>query len=314
MDISLLREYIALSQTLNYTKAAEMLHLTQPTLSKHIVSMEKELGCSLLERDRRNVKLTDAGNIFAAAAIQMIDAYDEAQAKIGAALASDPIKVSGVIMDSTVASIISIASTFLDSEGHTSIIYADNSDRRFIEQLLDDEIDIALSFADLDKLDELGLSYIPLVRSQFVALVSLNNPLSRRKSVSIDDLRNYRFVKYVDRYAVDGWANIEQVCRDHGFTPRTRTILGRSSINYCATPLGVEDVSILQSSMSQLRYLSDFSRVAVIPVTDDDAVFRVYALYKKENYEHVKPVIDAYAQARKVIINHGKSCPLVENE
>lgn len=314
MDISLLREYIALSQTLNYTKAAELLHLTQPTLSKHIVSMEKELGCSLLERDRRNVRLTDAGNIFAAAAIQMIDAYDEAQAKISDVLKSDPIKVSGVIMDSTIASIISIASTFLDGEGHTSIIYTDGSDRRFIEQLLDDEVDIALSFADLDKIDELGLSYVPLARSQFVALVSLSNPLSRRKSVSLDDLRNYRFIKYVDRYAVDGWANIEQVCRDHGFTPRTRTILGRSSVNYCATPLGVEDVSILQSSMSQLRYLSDFSRVAVIPVTDDDAVFRVYALYKKEHYEHVKPVIDAYSQARKIIINHGKSCPLVESE
>ena len=41
MELSLLREFIVLSQTLNYTKAA---HLTQPTLSKHIVAMEKELG------------------------------------------------------------------------------------------------------------------------------------------------------------------------------------------------------------------------------------------------------------------------------
>lgn len=49
MELSLLREFIVLSQTLNYTKAAEVLHLTQPTLSKHIVAMEKELGCSLLE-------------------------------------------------------------------------------------------------------------------------------------------------------------------------------------------------------------------------------------------------------------------------
>ena len=47
MELSLLREFIVLSQTLNYTKAAEILHLTQTTLSKHIVAMEKELGCSI---------------------------------------------------------------------------------------------------------------------------------------------------------------------------------------------------------------------------------------------------------------------------
>ena len=77
MELSLLREFIVLSQTLNYTKAAEILHLTQPTLSKHIVAMEKELGCSLLERDRRRVELTESGNVFAAAALQMVDTYDD---------------------------------------------------------------------------------------------------------------------------------------------------------------------------------------------------------------------------------------------
>lgn len=80
MELSLLREFIVLSQTLNYTKAAEILHLTQPTLSKHIVAMEKELGCSLLERDRRRVELTESGNVFAAAALQMVDTYDDAKA------------------------------------------------------------------------------------------------------------------------------------------------------------------------------------------------------------------------------------------
>lgn len=313
MELSLLREFIVLSQTLNYTKAAEMLHLTQPTLSKHIVAMEKELGCSLLERDRRRVELTESGSVFAAAALQMVDTYDEAREKIHEIQTHTPLRVSGVISDSAVASITSIAATFLDAEGESPVIYNSIAETNYLEQLMDGEMDIALAYADLERLDAMGLAYAPLIRSSFVALVSLDNPLAPMKRVSMDDLRNYRFVKFADSYSLCGWANIEQVCHDHGYSPKTRTVLGRNPMNYCALPLGMEDVMILQSSMPQLRYLSDFSRVAILPVVDDDAAFRLYALYKKDNYERVKPVLDAYGRARKIILNHGRDGALVES-
>ncbi|MFR1166931.1 MAG: hypothetical protein ACLSDQ_04535 [Adlercreutzia equolifaciens] len=84
-------------------------------------------------------------------------------------------------------------------------------------------------------------------------------------------------------------------------------------MNYCAIPLGVEDVMILQASMPQLRYLSDFSRVTVLPVTDDDGLPAVRHL-QKDNYERVRPALDAYTRARKIILNHGKSGTLVDSE
>ena len=312
MEIEVLREFITLTQTLNYTKAAESLHLTQPTLSKHIVSMEKELGCPLLKRDRRRVELTDAGRVMAAAAMQIVDTFDDVQIRISELQSSKPIKVNGILGDTAIASITAVASTFMDSEGIAPVVYGNPSDGNFIEQLLADEIDIALTFANLSRLEELGLSYAPLLRSRFAALLSMDNSLARMKAVSIDDMRNLRFIKYADNYAMNGWANIEAVCRDHGFTPRTRTLLGRSIVNYTTVALEAGDVCILQASMPQLRYLGDISRVVALPVTDDDAEFRLYALYKTENYERVKPVLDAYAQARRVIINHGNDSPLVD--
>lgn len=314
MEISLLREFIVLSQTLNYTKAAEMLHLTQPTLSKHIVAMEKELGCSLFERDRRRVELTEAGNVFAAAALQIADTYDDAREKIHEIQTHTPLKVVGVMSDSAIASITSIAATFLDSEGESPANYASISESNYLEQLVAGDIDLALAYADLEKLDDLGLAYVPLIRSPFVVLVGLDNPLSSMKRVTMDDLRNYRFVKFADSYALCGWANIERVCQDHGYTPRTRTVLGRTHMNYCAIPMGAEDVMVLQSSMPQLRYLSDFSKVAILPVADDDAAFRLYAIYKKDNYERVQAALDAYGRARKIILNHGKDGALVERD
>ncbi|MEY8315081.1 LysR family transcriptional regulator [Adlercreutzia muris] len=314
MEISLLREFIVLSQTLNYTKAAEMLHLAQPTLSKHIVAMEKELGCSLLERDRRRVELTEAGNVFAAAALQMVDTYDEARERVREIQTHTPLKVNGIMSDSAIASITSIAASFLDAEGEMPIVYNSINDTNYLEQLLEGEADILLTYAELEKLDDLGLAYAPLIRSPFVAMVSFDSPLASLKSVSMDDLRNYRFVKFADGYALSGWANIDRICQEHGFTPRTRAVLGRTYMNYTATPLGVEDVMILQSFMPQLRYLADFSHMSVLPVTDDDAAFRLYAIYKKDNYDRVRPALDAYARARKIILNHGKGGALVESE
>lgn len=225
MELSLLREFIVLSQTLNYTKAAEILHLTQPTLSKHIVAMEKELGCSLLERDRRRVELTESGNVFAAAALQMVDTYDDAKQRIHDIQTLTPLKVNGIMSDSAIASITSIAATFLDAEGEAPASYNSLNDTNYLEQLVEGDADILLAYAELDKLDNLGLAYIPLIRSPFVAMVSMDSPLASMKSVTMDDLRSYRFVKFADGYSLSGWTNIERVCQEHGYTPRTRAHL-----------------------------------------------------------------------------------------
>lgn len=312
MDIELMREFIVLSQTLNYTKAAEKLHLTQPTLSKHVVSIEKELACQLLTRDRRRVELTDAGEIFAASAIQIVDTYDETQLKISEIQTRDPIRVNGQLLDTQLSAIISIASSVISEEGHPPIVYENPSDGNFIERLLSSEIDIAITFVDPQKMEELDFGYAPLLRVQFAMLVSLDSPLSRMKSASIDDLRNCRFIKFVDKYASMGWSNIEMVCRNHGFTPRTRTVLNRSHMNYTSVPLGPEDVCILESSMPQLQYLSSMARVAVIPIVDDDASFRLYAIYRNDNYDRVKFALDAYTAARRIVVSYRNGAALVD--
>ena len=185
----------------------------------------------------------------------------------------------------------------LGIEGEAPASYNSLNDTNYLEQLVEGDADILLAYAELDKLDNLGLAYIPLIRSPFVAMVSMDSPLASTKSVTMDDLRSYRFVKFADGYSLSGWTNIERVCQEHGYTPRTRAVLGRTYMNYCAIPPGVEDVMILQASMPQLRYLSDFSRMTVLPVTDDDAAFRLYAIYKKDNYERVRPALDAYTRA-----------------
>ncbi|HJV03581.1 MAG TPA: LysR family transcriptional regulator [Burkholderiaceae bacterium] len=64
MDLKRLRYAIALAEELNFARAAERVHLSQPALSRSIQTLEEEVGLPLFDRDNRNVKLTTAGAVF----------------------------------------------------------------------------------------------------------------------------------------------------------------------------------------------------------------------------------------------------------
>ena len=71
-DTSLLRTFVILAETGNFTRTAEHIHRTQSAVSMQIARLENQLDCVLFERDKRNVKLTEAGEKLLGLAGQIV--------------------------------------------------------------------------------------------------------------------------------------------------------------------------------------------------------------------------------------------------
>ncbi|KGX87118.1 LysR family transcriptional regulator [Pontibacillus marinus] len=77
MELSWMNTFITVAEEGSFRKAADVLYVSQPTVTVHIKSLEKELGVSLFERNNRFVKLTEEGRRFIKHARRMIDAHRE---------------------------------------------------------------------------------------------------------------------------------------------------------------------------------------------------------------------------------------------
>jgi DNA-binding transcriptional LysR family regulator len=84
-----LRYFVAVAEELNFTRAAERLHLSQPALSKQIRGLETTLRAQLFRRDRRQVQLTAAGVALHAVACNLLQDWDDGVATVGDAAAQD---------------------------------------------------------------------------------------------------------------------------------------------------------------------------------------------------------------------------------
>ena len=76
MELRTLRYFLAAAQEENITKAADILHVTQPTLSRQIMDLEKELGTTLTLRGKNGLRLTEDGIFFRQRAQEIVELAD----------------------------------------------------------------------------------------------------------------------------------------------------------------------------------------------------------------------------------------------
>lgn len=186
-----LQTLLKVAETKNYSKAAEELNLTQPAVSMHIKQLESEFNTKIFRRTNHNVELTNEGAIVVKYAIRLSNIYEN----LLQSLKDNQLNIKRLtigLTPSAESSIISriLAKYSLEKEGlHITII--SDTIKNLYNKLKNFEIDVA--FVDGKILDE-HLNYILLDTDSLVLAVSNNNPLSKKKIISIEELKKEKLI------------------------------------------------------------------------------------------------------------------------
>ncbi len=207
MEIRVLRYFLMVAREENITKAAELLHITQPTLSRQLMQLETELGTKLFERSSHNIRLTEDGMLLKRRAQELVQLADktEREFKRGEEQISGSIAI-GSGETNNVQVIADIIRKFQTEYPLVQYdLYTANADDikdRIDKGLLD--IGLLMEPVDITK-----YSFIRLKRKErWGLLVSYDSELAGKSSVSPKDLLNVPVFlpqRPILRNEVEGW-------------------------------------------------------------------------------------------------------------
>lgn len=198
MEMQTLKEFLQLTQTLNYTAAADRLFISRPTLSKHIKKLEEELGVELFERSTKSVALTKQGRILRERAYSIMHEYEAMLVELkGVQTISGTLRIGGCLRYPRINLAMSLeVSRFEHEYRDVEITMTDIYYRDYREPLMNGTFDLICSFR-LPGLNEEGLDFIPLIDMEVCAWVSEDSVLANRKSTTYEELSSL-VIRYME--------------------------------------------------------------------------------------------------------------------
>lgn len=190
MELRHIRYFIVLAEELNFSRAAEQLHIAQPSLSRQIKDLEDKVGAQLFYRTKRRVELTNAGKVFLNKAYHILD--DIEQACISTRLSSTGqegelrIGFNGAVQD-----IIPTLKAYQKKFPQVGLILKQLNSAEQVKTLNEKKIDIGVISIPIhdDK-----IKTFPIVKIPFKVALPENHPLVHKDVLHINDLANEKFI------------------------------------------------------------------------------------------------------------------------
>lgn len=270
--------FLVLAEELNFSRAAERLHMSQPPLSKQIKQLEQELGCRLFERVGRGVLLTEAGRLLLGEAHRILDQIEQTQnlvrragrGEIGQIILGFTPSAANVVLPSVLGE---FTVRYPDVELSLHEMKADE----LVERLDDKWLDVAFLYLPFD--DDRFRCEVVLSERLILALPD-GHPLASKATVGMTELANEPFILPLRHRHMPGlYGQITAVCRESGFVPRAvqrgvwqmQTILGLvgGGIGVALVPETFRDLPRKGVTYKYLRDLDPVVQIGVVWRRDD---------------------------------------------
>ncbi|MFD2055829.1 LysR family transcriptional regulator [Mesorhizobium calcicola] len=183
MEMQQVRYFLALSTTLNFTRAAEECNVTQPALTRAIKTLEDELGGELLRRERQHSHLTELGRRMLPLLQQCYEAANSAKSLAKAVQSSDVAPLNVTISNSVnIALLVSPFTELFRAYPGVHMKISRGSPTTVVEALKNGDVELAVAGqlgAAWDRLDTWPLS--ELGRAPFVCVAAASRADARRR-------------------------------------------------------------------------------------------------------------------------------------
>ncbi|HBT71610.1 MAG TPA: LysR family transcriptional regulator [Lysinibacillus sp.] len=222
MEIRHLHYFMAVCEELHFTKAAEKLGISQPTLSQQIRVLEDELGMPLFDRIGKKIVVTEAGSLLFSYATEMLTTLQNVKDAINDLQELQRGQISVGIMPSDLDyRITQLVIDFHQKFPKVKLRILASID--IMRQVLENEVDIGIG-TNVEPDDRLVI--IPLRREEYVLTVSQEHPLANQTAITIAELKGLPMVMYPEGFF--GREIVEEAVKKHGF--QLHSILETSSV------------------------------------------------------------------------------------
>lgn len=214
MELNEIRYFLALSRTLNFTKAAEACHVSQPALTRAIRKMEDELGGLLFSRERSNTHLTELGRLIEPHLVEVVTQTGEAKRTAARFLKLEKASLAlGVMCTIAPVKFVGFMARFRAENPGVDVTILEAVPDQLCDLLVKGELDVAL-MARPDGFPK-PFRTLELFSERFVVACSAGHRFARKSNVAMAELDGE---SYLSRINCEFYDFLGDRCREQGAT------------------------------------------------------------------------------------------------
>lgn len=276
MDLKALRYFVEVVRQKNFTRAAELLHVTQPTLSKMIRQLEDEMQSDLLVRGSKAVWPTDIGQILFRRGSEILDQVRSVKDEIAEVkgLVRGELKL-GLAPMLSAALFPAILKMFRQRHPNISLTFIEAGSKRMAQAVLGGEVEIGMIVEPVDR--EL-FEACPIFSGELVLVVPANSPWAGRDRIAPRELTEENFLMPTDDFVLPHM--IRAYCRGAGFTPKEVGHSGQWEILQTMIETGI-GVAILPRVVC---HLLDPAQVVPVRLADPAPTIDLSLAWRRNGY------------------------------
>lgn len=216
MEWHQIQYFQVVASTQHFTRAAELLSVSQPALSRSIAKLEEELGVKLFDRKGRNISLNQYGKMFLERVERSIKEIEMGVQEIQDSIHPDRGTISLSFLHSLGVSFVpKLVSSFQGEYPSVKFRLNQASSQHVLEQLDAGETEVALVSFDQD---QAGIIRQPLLREELYLIVSIHHPLAKLDEIDLHLIKDEPFIAFKNGYGLR--TITDQLCKEAEFIPQ----------------------------------------------------------------------------------------------